>query len=312
MLNYLLFTIIGLAGIVVASDIVVAAAQRIARKLRVSEFFIGLTITAIGTSLPEIFTNITAAYNLRLGVPASDIAIGNIVGSNIVNTTLILGIAGLFGTLLIRRKALIRDGTAMILTTILFIFMSMDNKISSVEGMILVMLFFGYTLFVMQREKIKGGYTPEKSNMLVNILSLCLGLAAIVYFADIMVLSGVKLAETMGVSAFLIGIFVGLGTSMPELSVSIMAVLKKDAELSIGNLIGSNIVNIFIAIGAATLISDFFVSNNVIWFDMVVMLIAAVLPVLLLLKRKGLSRAGSITLIIFYLLYIYLKVMFGF
>ncbi|MBW3012264.1 calcium/sodium antiporter [Candidatus Woesearchaeota archaeon] len=313
MLNYLAFTLIGLVGLVFASDIVVAGAQRIARALKVSEFFIGLTITSIGTSLPEIFTNVAAAINLNKGLSsASGIAIGNIIGSNISNITLIVGIAGLLGALGMRKEALKRDGIMMIFTSLLFVAMSLNGIISRLEGIILLMIFVGYILFVMEREKfVKEVRTEPKSHIIFNLFFIAIGIAAVVYFADIMVVSGVKLAQYWGVRESLIGVFVGLGTSAPEISVSVTAAFRKSAELSLGNLIGSNIINILIALGIGAAISGFIVSKPVIMFDMVFLIVASAIPLLILFEHAAITRRESGILILLYALFLYLKIVFS-
>lgn len=311
MLDGILFVIISLAGIVFGSNIVVVAAQKIARTLKISELFIGLTVTAIGTSLPEIFTNIAAAVDRNAGIQTSSLALGQIIGSSITDMTLIMGIAGFIGALGLRKSALKRDGMMMVLTGILFLLFASNGVISAVEGVIMLIIFVGYILFVLQREKAVKEVRTEKSSIVLNLLLLALGFAAIIYFANILVLSAVNVAKTFNVSMTLIGVLIGLGTAAPEMSVSITAAIRRSAEMSLGNLIGSTVVNILLAIGIGATISNYVVSLQIITFDIIYMLLVFVLALIILFEHARINKKEALVLILLYVFFLYLKIMFG-
>ena len=310
--HYILLTIMGLLGVIAASDIVVNSAQKIARNLKLSELVIGLTVTAIGTNLPEIFTTVAAALNNLHGIESSGLAMGNIVGSCTANITIILGICGIFGIFFFKRTSLIRDSTAMFFSAAFVIFLSLDGVISKIEGVILIMIYGGYILFMLEREKItKVEVEYPKSNTFLNLILIAIGIAGLIFFADIMVDFGVLVASQFQVPESLIGILIGLGTSMPELAVSLAAIIRKSGMLSIGNLIGSNISDTLLALGIGAAISGFSVARSVVLYDMVFWIASTAIVILLLLNHLNLNKKESSVLLIIYILYLYLKVVYS-
>ena len=302
----------GLLGVIAASNIVVVAAQKIARNLRVSELVIGLTVTAIGTNLPEIFTTIIAAYNNLTGLESSGIAIGNIVGSCTANITIILGICGIVSMFVFKKSSLYRDCTAMFLSAVFVIILSLDGRISKIEGVIMIMVYVGYILFMLEREKYAVTEVEyPKANTLLNVILIAAGLAGLLFFAKIMVDFGIATAYILNVPENLVGILIGLGTSMPELAVSLTAILRKSGMLSIGNLIGSNISDTLFALGVGAAISGFNVARSVIMLDMVFWIASTTIVILLLTNHLNLNAKESSILIVFYIVYIYIKLVYG-
>jgi cation:H+ antiporter len=310
--HFILFTILGLLGVVASSDIIVNSAQKIARNLRISELVIGLTVTAIGTNLPEIFTTVVSAWNNLNGIESSGIAVGNIVGSCIANITIMLGICGIFSIFVFRRESLYRDCVAMFLATAFVIVLSLDGRLEPIEGVIMVMIYCGYILFMLEREKIsKTEVEYPKSNTILNLIIIAVGIAALLLFAKVMVDYGIKVADWVGVPETLVGILIGLGTSVPELSVSLIAIIKKSGMLSIGNLIGSNISDTLFALGIGAAISGFNVAKSIVLFDMVFWVASTVIVMLLLFNHLNLNSKESSILVILYLIYIYLKLIYA-
>ena len=308
---FILFTLIGLIGIVASSNIVVNAAQKIARNLKVSELVIGLTVTAIGTNLPEIFTTVVSAWNNTKGIESSGIAVGNIVGSCIANITSILGICGIFSIFVFKRTSLYRDCVTMFLSTAFVIMLSLDGRITKIEGIVMLMIYVGYILFMLEREKLSVVEVEyPKANTFLNIILIIIGLAALLFFAKVMVDYGIQVAESLEVPESLVGILIGLGTSIPELAVSLAAIVKKSGMLSIGNIIGSNISDTLFALGIGAAISGFNVARNLVMFDMIFWIASTVIVILLLTNHLNLNARESSILIVFYIVYIYLKFVF--
>ncbi len=290
------------------SNITVNAAKKIAWHLKMSPLFIGLIITSIGTSLPEIITNIIAGVNNLRGIESSGIAIGNIIGSNISNITLILGIIVFFCVLDITKRSLYRDGGVMIAVSAIAYIMASNGFISKIEGWILIIIYFIYLAYLIKHEKVvemKPG--PAKKNGFIDFILIIIGLAMIVYGAKLVVTNGVAIAQGFNVPNYIIGLFIGLGTSLPELSVAGRALHKKYHHLSLGTLIGSNITNPLLALGAGAVVSGFSVSKTILLFDFPFMLIISTIVLLMLFRNKKLNKKDGIILILLYLLFMYIS-----
>ncbi|MBD3260019.1 hypothetical protein GF371_05340 [Candidatus Woesearchaeota archaeon] len=307
----LLLVIGGLIGLVVASSFTVKAAQAIARSLAISELIIGLTITSIGTSIPEITTNIFAAVDKLKGLEhASGIAVGNILGSNLSQITIILGICGLIATrLYISKRSLFRDGLMMFVAACILFLASIDGNISRIEGGILITIYLAYLFFISQQEKVVKKEKPSVSKLRIflYLLMLTVSIAGVLFFGNIMVKHGIFLAKSIQINTYIIGLFVGLGTSLPELSISIAAVIKKSGSLSIGNLIGSNITDPLLSIGIGASIGGFVVAKSVLQFDFIFWIAATAIALLLLFNHQNLNRKEASILILLYAVFIYIK-----
>lgn len=309
MISDFLFVFAGLIGLWFGSDITVNSAKKIAEHLKMSVLFVGLIITSIGTSLPEIITNIIAGVNNLRGIESSGIGVGNIIGSNISNIALILGIIAFFAVLHTTKKSLYRDGGVMIGASVLAYIMAANGFISRFEGGILIIVYIFYLAYLMKHEKLvdmKPG-PGKKENPFVDYGLILVGMLMVVYGAYLVVNRGVIVAQGFGMPNYIIGLFVGLGTSLPELSVSIRAISKKYHHLSLGTLIGSNITNSLLALGAGAIVSGFSVSKMVLLFDFPFMLIVSIIVFLMLLNHKNLNKREAIVLILLYLLFMYLN-----
>lgn len=300
--------IFGLAGLLIGSGLVIEGAQRIAKALHINELIIGLTVVSIGTSLPEIATTMAAAFGRLQGIETSGIVIGNIIGSNISNITLILGIVGFFAILKIGRKSLKRDGTMLITAMILFTIAAVDGIITKAEGAFLIVLNIFYLLYLSKTERIVEKIrSPQSKNPLIDFVMILVGIAIVVYTSDIVVSQGVLIARTYGVQELTIGLLIGLGTSLPELTVSLIALLKGRSELAIGNLIGSNINNLLFVIGMGAVLSEFVVDTIAIMWDIPIMIAVTLLALLFLYRKHDVTKIEGVFLIICYLAYMVLR-----
>ncbi|MCK4670327.1 MAG: sodium:calcium antiporter [Nanoarchaeota archaeon] len=308
----LLLGVVGLVLLLFSSSIVVRAAENIAKALRVTPFVIGLTITSIGTSLPEIFTNVAAGFNNLNGIESSGIAVGNIIGSGMSQITLVLGIVGLFVIFRATKRSLKRDGIMLLIGVTAFFLTAVDGFISRKEGLVLIAIYVAYFVYVLTQERVIMPHGHVKATfwgILLDFIFIFAGIALVIYASNIMVDNLVLVAEGWGIRAALIGILVGLGTSLPELAVSLMAVAKRSKALSLGNLIGSNICDPLLALGSGAVIAGFSVARPVLYFDFAFWILATVIVILLLWNNLNLTRKESAVLILIYAIFIYLQFM---
>ncbi|MEE8577393.1 MAG: calcium/sodium antiporter [candidate division Zixibacteria bacterium] len=245
-LNILVF-IVTIGVIAKGAILLVDSAARIAARLGISELVIGLTVVAFGTSAPEVGVTVLAALR-----NSGDISIGNVVGSNIINFTIILGGTALFAALNTPRAVIRRDGPFLIACTLLFVFILLDNNLSSIESAVLLTLFVGYMAFLfIKREAISDDFHPGEMKTYDPLLVL-VGLGMVIGGAHFMVESAVIIARTVGISEWIIGAtIVAFGTSAPEIATSLVAAIRGHHAMSMGNLVGSNIFNLLLVLGIA-------------------------------------------------------------
>ena len=235
----------------------VSGASSFAARLGVSPLIIGLTIVSMGTSAPELVVSIKAAMNGQ-----SALSIGNVLGSNLFNVGIILGISALIYPLAIKRQLLKFDAPVMVLTAVLFFILFIDGKLSFPEALLFVFLFLAYMayLFVTSlKNKHSVGEGEEiikqYKHWAIDVLLIVLGLAGLVYGSNLLVDNAIIIAQKLGMSEALIGLtIVAAGTSMPELATSVVAALKKRSDIAIGNVVGSNIFNLLLILGVAGVI----------------------------------------------------------
>ena len=309
MLLDILILIIGLATLILGGEVLVRGASRMALRFQVSSLVVGLTIVAFSTSAPEFLVSLNAALR---GV--SDFALGNIVGSNITNLTLVLGVAALLGTIPIDKLTARRDWPMTFGASILFVFFSRDGLLQHYEGYILFAILIAYPthlllftkkdqikLEVEEPDKNESKFEKYKDGLLIVFGGICL------YFgSEWFILGGEAIAIDFGISERIVGLTVlSIGTSLPELITSIIAAKKGDTNLALGNLFGSNIFNILSIIGMTTIIKELSVNPTIFNTDMVWMLAITlgILPLMLLRKRLG--TVTGIILVSAYVLYVY-------
>lgn len=283
----------GLAGLVIGGEMLVRGAVSAAKGFGISPMIIGLTLVGFGTSMPELVTSLQAALS---GSPG--IALGNVLGSNIGNILLILGIAVLLAPIAVDPKALRRDGGMLILATLLCLGVVLFGGVSRLEGAVLVTTLAAYLTFTLRSEQGRAlvaaseAAQPEESVSAPEIrlgLALSLSLAGLVVTilgAKALVSGAVDIAEAAGISETVIGLtVVAVGTSLPELVTCIIAVRKGQGEMALGNVLGSNIFNILCILGVTALVSPLPVAPEIIRADIWVMTAAAVL--LVIFARTG-------------------------
>ena len=307
--------VIGFAALVKGADFFVDGAASFARKLGISAAIVGLTIVAMGTSAPEAAVSITAGVQAKFfGVlGAADMAVGNILGSNLFNLLFILGVCMMIKPIPTSFCSLKRDFPWAMFSTILFIPMIMDGKLGLVEGIILVTLFIGYIGW-MVFQSIKNRQVAEDDTKLMpiskSLILLVIGLGMIILGGQFVVNSATTIATEFGMDDTLIGLTIcAIGTSLPELVTSVVASRKGESELAVGNVIGSNIFNLLFILGTTVTISPISVNADMM-IDTIILLVATAVVMLFSFTKMQCDRKEGIiifTAYIGYTVYIILR-----
>ena len=284
----------------------VSGAVSLADRLKVPPLIIGLTVIAFGTSAPELTVSIQAAFQ---GQP--DIAVGNIIGSNISNMLLVLGISALFQPIIVKGKELNRDGIFMLLVTFGFCFVAIYGDITRLVAVGMVGVIGLYTVYLYRLGSDEDATQEVSENLLagasvfVCLVILALGTIAVVWGADLLVKGAVILATEFGVSEGVIGLtVVAIGTSLPELAISILAALRGHAALAVGNIVGSNIYNILLILGVTGLVHPIAIAPDFLLIDIWMLLGVSGLTVFLLSCQQGISRVFGGLFLVTYIIYI--------
>lgn len=296
----ILLLALGFTMLIKGADWFVDGASGIATKFGIPQLVIGLTIVAMGTSAPEAAVSISAAIG-----GSADITIGNIVGSNILNIFIILGISAVITTLAVASSTIKYETPFMILITILLLVLGLDGTIGLIDGIILIAAFIAYLTYLFIMAKNNKEEQPKAKQMAIwkAILLTIIGLALIILGSNVTVDAATAIAKAFGVSERFIGLtIVALGTSLPELFTSVSAARKHNADIAIGNIVGSNIFNILFVVGLSSVIIPVPFARNFI-FDTIVAIVAAALLLVCCLKTKSLKRPAGILMLICYAAY---------
>ncbi|MDH5719120.1 MAG: calcium/sodium antiporter [Spirochaetia bacterium] len=311
MLTFSLF-IAGFVFLIKGADILVEGASDIARRLRISDLVVGLTIVAFGTSAPELAVNIIASVEGNSGI-----AFGNIVGSNIANTLLILGAASFIYPIRVQKSTVYNEIPFSMLAALVLFFMANDiiidnrseNILSRIDGFVMLSFFsiFMYYIYTLARKGKIGEEIKSSGNVYKSVAYIILGALGLYFGGDWIVTGAIEIARTFGLGEDIIGLtIVAIGTSLPELATSVVASLKKNSDIAIGNVVGSNIFNIFWVLGLSASIRPLPISkgNNP---DILVVLFSAFLLFLFLyfMKQHTMKRWQGSVFLFGYVLYLY-------
>ena len=291
----IILLVLGFILLLKGADWFVDGASSIASRFGIPQLIIGLTIVAMGTSLPEAFVSITAALKSNAAI-----TIGNVVGSNILNVGIILGITALIRPLHIQNSTIKYEMPFMILVTLVLILLGINTTISRLDGIIMWLFFLGYLYYIFKMSKNQMEETEIKKT---NPLFIPLGLVCLMVGSNFAVDAATNIAISLGVSQRFIGLtIVALGTSLPELVTSVTAARKGNADIAIGNIIGSNIFNILFVVGSSALITPVPFESHFIIDSFVAILIGLVLY-LCTKKTRVLDKKTGILLLVTYSIY---------
>ena len=310
-----LFLIISLVGIVFGAEFLVAGSVAVARRYKVSDFVIGAAIVGVGTSMPELVVSFFGALKGN-----ADVAIGNVVGSNIFNVLGILGLTAICFPIAIDRKNMTFEipfciGVSVLLTLLaLNFFNGTPSMISRIDGLILIFLFVGYMYYSFVRDRneptpdpsLKGRENDEEIQCILPvwkaIVKIVGGLALLITSCDFFVDNAIVIAKSWGVSDAIISLtLIACGTSLPELAASVAAACKKNTQLALGNIVGSNIFNILLILGVSSQVMPL-VSADITIVDYAVMIAAAAFPLLFGFRGK-IGRVGGAVMLLCFVLY---------
>jgi cation:H+ antiporter len=303
--------IVGLALLVGGGEWLVRGASSIALRLRLSPLVVGLTIVAFGTSAPELFISVQAALE---GSP--DLAMGNVIGSNICNLALVLGITAAITSVPVRQDSMRIDWPVTMGASFLLYLVVLDNLINWPEGLLFMVLLVTYTYLIIRksRRETKSAeelveeldIPPPTASLGKDLLLIVVGTVGLAFGSNWFVDGAQDLAITFGVSERVVGITVlALGTSLPELVTAVIAAVKKETDIALGNLMGSNIFNILSILGITSVIAPIRVNDVIIHSDMIWMLLITFLILPMMLYRRTIARLEGLILLGIYGYYIY-------
>ena len=316
--------IVGISGVYFGAEWLVKGSSKLSRDLGIRPIVIGLTVVAFGTSSPELAVSLTASIK-----GSNDIAIGNIIGSNIANIGLILGISAIVLPLKVEKLLMKRELPLMIGISAALYFMAIDRKIGFIDGLLLftgIVFFIGYQVYSTFNHKKESQNSmagnpdsktgmPESTNeddqtrrhLLSNIIYIVIGLACLLAGSHVLVKSAIFIAGSFGISEMVIGMsVVAFGTSVPEMATSVVSVLKKEADICVGNVIGSNIFNILMVLGSVALVRPLNVERGTLFFEFPAMLLFSLALIPMIRGGLTVNRLAGVVLTSGYLAFIFL------
>ena len=301
MFESIITIIFGTIMLYFGAEWMIKSSVKIASKLNVSKFIIGLTVVAFGTSLPELGVSLKAAIFNKSGI-----AVGNIIGSNITNVFLVLGLCSLIYPIKLCYSEIKQDLIVYLLVCVLLIILIWDGNLIQWEGLILFSLLLIYTTFLFYSGSNKEEAINTKfSGWSLTIILFFVGIILLIFGTDLFIKGSIKFAKILGVSDLVIGMtIVALGTSLPELVTSLIAILKKQTSISIGNILGSNIFNILSVLGLVSIFSPLEVNRSIFSFEIPFMIFSGLILIPISLRNLPTSRWISLSMISMYTFFI--------
>jgi cation:H+ antiporter len=303
--------IAGIAGLWLGTELTIGGALAIARRHQLSEFFVGLVILSIGSDLPELAIAVDAGIKGLMGQDASGVVIGSSVGSVIAQIGFVLGLGAVISCLTLPKSFVLKHGSVLLGATVLLFLVALDGHVSRTEGLILITMYIIYVTALMN-----GSTSPEEDPIRLahggvrSWLLLLAGLGTVIISSEITVSSVIDIAKTFEISEALISVLIiGLGTSLPELSISISAILKKRTQMSVGNIIGSNILDTLLPIGITALITGMTFERQLLYFDLPFIFVLTAVVLAFFYIRKGVTRPEGLVILGFYFTYVAVKLL---
>ncbi len=301
---------VGLIFLVIGAEYTVKGSVAIANKLKIPMIIVGLTVVALGTSLPEFVVSIKSALQGYAGI-----SIGNVIGSNITNVLLILGSAAILYPIKCRRRIFLRNYKFLFLVNVVFVMFAISGKFVLWHGIVLIALLFAFICYNYKNSsKVavnEDSLSPiAHKNWIFVIAITVVGLVAIMYGADFLVKGATDIAKMFGISDELIGLtIVAVGTSLPELATTLVAALKRQSDVALGNIIGSNIWNIVFIMGFTSVITDVEVSKQFIYYDIWIMFLSTLLLYPVMMTKAKMNRVEGTVFVSIYIFYLLSQIM---
>lgn len=315
MTNTILLFLAGLVLLILGAELLVRGASRLAAAFGVSPLVIGLTIVAIGTASPEIAVSLQAAANGQ-----ADLTLGNVLGSNIFNILFILGVTSIVAPIVIAEQLIRKDAPILLGVSLLTFALAFDGNLGAMDGAILGLLLAAYITFALKQSRseskiVQKEYAEEYAqkeprtlrNTVINIVFILIGLGLLIFGSNWLVDSAVQIARVLGVSELVIGLtIVAVGTSLPEVATSVIAALKGESDIAVGNAVGSNIFNLLGVLGIGALVSPdgIAVAERVLQFDMLAMVFVALVTLPVFYLDRRISRMEGALLLTYYIMYV--------
>jgi len=302
----------GLAGLWFGTELTIRGAVRIADRLGISEFVIGVAVLSVGSDLPELAIAVDGALKNVTGGDASDVVVGTALGSYLGQLGFVLGFVALFKRLELSRGSAWRHGAALLGALLLLGLFGYDGVVTRLEGLLLVAVYVGYfaAMFLGSGsfETEETGEPPQK--LAIAWILLVVGLVIVTGAAELTVSTAIGLAKTMGVSeSFVSIVLIGLGTSLPELSISLGAALKNRESMSVGNLIGSNVFDTLVPVGAAAAISTIRFDSGMLAYEMPYLMLLTTVVTFFFLRKRGIQKSEAVVVLLMYAGYVALKLL---
>ena len=296
-MDFLIF-IIAMAALIYGADFVIKESERIALQINISSFVIGATLFAVGTSLPEMAVSMSASAK-----GSADIAVANVIGSTIFNISLVLGLVFLLAkNFEPKRDLFAKDSAWSIFPILIFILMGIDGRISMFDGILFICMMGAYLLFLINSNSIEQSdedLSKDKFNWIKTLVLLLIGFIFVIVGANFAIDSAGNIARGFGISEWIIGLFlVAFGTSLPELIISVKSAINNNADLAIGNIIGSNVANFTMVLGLSSIINPLNVDFNSYLFDISAAFIVSLMLVFITANKLYNKSAGIALLVV--------------
>lgn len=301
--------IAGIFGLWLGTELTIGGALAIARRHKLSEFLVGLLILSIGSDLPELAVAVDAGLKGLVGQDASGVVVGTTIGSVATQIGFVLGLGGVISVLTLPRDFVFRHGAVLLGLTVLLFIVALDGQVTRVEGAVLVASYVAYVMALMNGENApEAEPEPIAGGGARSWLLLVVGLVTVIFSSEVTVNAVVDIAKAFEISEALIAVLIiGVGTSLPELSISISAIMKKRTQMSVGNIIGSNILDTVLPIGLAALISGIHFEQDLLYFDLPFIFILTTVVLAFFLRKQGVTRPQGAVILSLYAIFVVVK-----
>ncbi|MEJ2257462.1 MAG: sodium:calcium antiporter [Woeseiaceae bacterium] len=301
--------IVGLAGLWIGTELTIRGAVSVAHRFGVPEFIVGVVILSIGSDLPELAIAVDAGVKNLAGGDYSDVVVGSALGSSLGQISFVLGVAGLLAYLTLPKDVVYRHGSTLLGSLLLVALFGYDGEVTRTEGIALLLVYAIYLVALFN--EVNTSESPEQPADVVvrrSMLYLIAGLVVVVVSAEVTVKSAVVVAHMLGLSDAVVAILlIGLGSSLPELTISIAAVMKGHNRMSVGNVIGSNVFDTLVPIGAAAVIAPLGFDSGMLRYEVPYLFFVTTLVLFFFLYRRGIQRWEAAVVLGLYCVYVFTR-----